>query len=100
MSFRFPAILGPQGETLAAVIDVFSLNCLACHTPVYPTQPMPAYALGPPYYGLIHHDCINNMQWHGQWPHAAPAGAYSSPTAHSTSPPHSAPRLGDRGSGQ
>lgn len=74
--FRFPAISGPNGEVLAACIDVFSLNCLACRQPVYPTQPMPAYALGPPYYGLIHHDCVNTMNWHGQWPHPAPAGSY------------------------
>lgn len=88
---RHPAVHDPAGNKLADVIDVFSLNCCACHQPIYPSAPLPIYALGPPYFGLVHRDCIHIMPFTGAWPHASPMLAYFT-----TSSPTSIPRLDQR----
>lgn len=86
MSLRFPAIVDPNGHKLADVIDIFSLVCPACRQPIYPATSLPIYALGPPYFCVIHRDCIHSMMYNGAWPHNSPMSSYfsnSPPTFHS-----------------
>jgi hypothetical protein len=63
------------GKLICLVITCMDTTCLHCHTPV--GQDGMFFALGEPYCGCVHRNCIWNHNYDGNWPHKYPAVAYN-----------------------
>ena len=73
---RFPYITRADGSKVCDCIDVFSLRCLHCHRDIWPNSVMPCIAVGPPWFGLLHAECVALYTFPAEWPHAALMGTF------------------------
>jgi len=64
----------PTGELLFAYINVFSSQCPHCKKECIGSKHF--FAVGAPYYCLLHHECAPHFQFNNQWPHPYPASVY------------------------
>lgn len=68
-------IVSKDGEDLATLVMVFSLNCIHCRKPVEEGQPF--YAAADPYNGVLHSVCAPFYSYPRCWPHEFPLVAFT-----------------------
>jgi len=69
------SMLDKDGKLICLVVPCMDTSCISCRKPVEKAGEM-FYALGEPYCGAIHANCLPFYRYDGVWPHQFPACVY------------------------
>lgn len=70
-------LVRPNGQPMCPYVAFITNKCIHCRIPIGDKER--GYALGGPYYGLLHETCLQFFSFDNKWPHDYPAACYSAP---------------------